>query len=214
MTESLERNNATHWTGKAIIDGGEPVTAELIETQQVIDISTQGAEPDPSWSTVDEAGHFHARSTDGTYPTLDRKSEHRDCDGGDGSCDDDCEGYSVTVWSCRACGEWIEPGMIPGPHYRTMPGMTDWRLKYRAGQPPTGQMGQSVSVRFEPYAENKPLLFGFAIVGDISVEGDVSGRVTASVDLLANGALGRQARSVPEDGSTQVALGKLRKAAA
>lgn len=212
---------ATTWRGTVVIDGGLPVPAELTESVQVIDVSTSGPDTDPKWSMFDAAGHFHAVASDGTYPTLDRKSEHRDCDGRHGE-EFDCDGYNVTVWDCRVCHERIEPGMIPGPHYRTMPGMRDWRLTYVADRPPTAT---DVSVQFVPTTDGQPALFGFAVVDDITVEGGPSG-IRATVQLYGNGALGRIARPAPKPpepdapavlekfiADAQVALAKLRRTA-
>jgi hypothetical protein len=211
----------TIWVGKANIDGRKAVNAELVETTQAIDVLSSGPIPDPRWSTVDEAGHFHAVAADGSYPTLDRNLEHRECNGGCGGvCEGD--GYEVAVWSCRACGEAIEPGTTPGPHYATIPGLKDWRLKYRTSTTVPGA-GSRVSVRFEPDTLNSTVLFGFALVGDMTVQGAPGGGVMALVELFGDGLLGRIGPAPKVVGrvdkvleqfiaDAQVALAKLRKA--
>lgn len=160
--------------GVASINGAEPVAAQLKVTQERIDISTRGPKPDPRWSYTDTAGHFHARAEDGELPTLLARREQLPCDG---SCGGVCggEGYEITIHSCRICGEEIAPGMIPGPHYGTMPGMIDWELVV---QKPLNRQGE-VSVVFRNSDSSEHL--GVAVVGDVYMEsfGDrVRGRTT------------------------------------
>lgn len=127
--------------GRAIIDGAEPVGCELHVVREVLDVSTNLPKPDPSWSMVDDAGHFHAydQSADkrrewDNYPTLKRLTRHHDCDG---SCGGVCggEGYDSTYFTCRVCDVEIDPGVIPGPHYDTMPGLMSWECTVAANVP-------------------------------------------------------------------------------
>lgn len=76
--------------------------------------------PDPGWEVVDGHGHVHRWALTGrdeyhrpeALPTLIASSRHVPCDG---SCGGVCggEGYDVTVWHCRVCGEEVRPGFVP-----------------------------------------------------------------------------------------------------
>jgi hypothetical protein len=171
--------------GVAAINGGEPVAAQLRITQERIDISTQGPKRDPNWTFTDTAGHFHARAEDGELPTLTARREHLPCDG---SCGGVCggEGYEITVHSCRICGEEIQPGTIPGPHYETMPGMVDWDLVVQ--QPLNGQGEVSVRFRTSDTAE----FFGVAITGDVYMESGGLGGMRGRTTLHGVSQLGRR----------------------
>lgn len=134
----------------ASIDGGAEVPAELdIETEQ-IDVTTTGKTvPDMAWEHVDQRGHYHAWTDGGELPTLDVRSEHEECTGShDLDPDDplfiDCEGYDVTVHSCKICGEIVEPGtkFIPSFGREYTPGRTTWTVRVGAHL----EHGQSVSV--------------------------------------------------------------------
>jgi len=114
---------------KARIDNGEPLLCEFEITHEAINVDSRGPRPDPNWSTVDAAGHFHAYDQGngevGHYPTLRTESAHVPCDG---SCGGVCEGegYDVTYYLCRICGVRVEPGLVQGPHSVTMPGRISW----------------------------------------------------------------------------------------
>lgn len=172
--------------GTVRINGGAPFRAELEVRQEIIDVSTRSPKPDPRWSAGDAAGHFHARSADGTYPTLLQTSEHRDCDGGcGGSCDG--EGYDVTVWSCSICGEQMTPGTVPGPHEQSMPGRSSWVVRFDGPS-----LSGPVSVRYE--AGGGTVFFGIAHaeVSSLTLSaGRSGGAAVASVELTGVSPLGR-----------------------
>jgi hypothetical protein len=75
--------------------------------------------PDTRWSTRDDHGHQHRwyvpadnRQGDPVVPTATRSRQHVDCDG---TCSNwDCDGYTIDVWNCVACGDQIEPRHGPG----------------------------------------------------------------------------------------------------
>jgi hypothetical protein len=102
-----------------------------IETER-IDITMAGPsyKPDPEWTYVDKAGHFHAFTEDGKLPTLERYEKHLNCDGScAGVCSD--EGYTETRYRCRACGKRVKPGYavkVPGGAQQFMPGRTSWTV--------------------------------------------------------------------------------------
>lgn len=105
------------------LDGGPPIPIEHLERipPTVEWIRTALATlPDPRWQHTDANGHEHrwaltgrdAHQRDEALPTLAWHTEHRPCDG---SCGDDpttCEGYHVTVHTCRECGDVVQPGTI------------------------------------------------------------------------------------------------------
>lgn len=118
-----------------------------VETDR-IDVTMAGNsyKPDPEWTHVDKAGHFHAFAGDRSLPTLERYEKHLNCDG---SCGGVCEGegWTETRYRCRACGKRVKPGYVvdvPGGTPRTIPGRTSWGVTVETVEPPpTG----TVSVR-------------------------------------------------------------------
>jgi hypothetical protein len=175
------------YLGTAFVNEHHELSGRLIVTQQRIDISTRGAKPDPRWSTVDSNGHFHARTAEG-YPTLRSKEIPLPCDG---ACGGICggEGTSRTEWSCVICREVIEPGLIDGPHYETMSGLTDWSAQL-TGAGHVFLMGM-VMVRFESTDPLHVTLFGAAQVGAMSASGGATG-VMSAVELHGAGELGER----------------------
>ncbi len=203
--------------GTVSINGGPPLPAGLKVTQEQIDVSTNLPRPDPRWTASDTAGHFHAVSADGSYPTLVKKVEHRDCDG---ECGGECEGdgYDVTVWTCRLCGEAVTPGMAPGPHYGSTPGRLSWTIHFDGPA-----LDGEVSVRYD--AGNGTVYFGTAHAEVRSFSLQPGREPTAQVELFGTSPLGRigpvpkvvdPADKVVEQFITdaQVALAKLRRPAA
>jgi hypothetical protein len=140
---------------------------------------TDLAEPDPRWTFVDSAGHFHARNAEGELPTLVSRPEHVDCDG---SCGGQCggEGYTAVHWHCAICGEEAVPGTVPGPHEVVVARRRSWSVLVEGG--PVFAV-ERVSVRLEFYG--KPTMFGVARVGSSS--GRAGG--VADTQLLGEGAL-------------------------
>lgn len=125
--------------GHAVIDGGEPVGCELHVTQEMVDVPTRLPKPDPSWSMVDEAGHFHAAWQEGRhveYPTLQTRS--RPCDG---ACGD--PSHEESYYVCRICEVEIRPGKISGPHYYAVRGPEEWECVVSAELP----LLKAVSIR-------------------------------------------------------------------
>lgn len=206
--------------GTVSINGGPPLRATLTVEQDFIDVSTNLPKLDPRWSASDTAGHFHAVSADGSYPTLVKKTEHRECDGEccrDGECEDG-SGYDVTVWACRLCGETVTPGSAPGPHYGSVPGRTSWTIRFDGPA-----LAGEVSARYD--AGGGTVYFGTAHAEVSSFTMSPGGSTTAEIELFGTSPLGRigpvPVKVDPADqvleqfiADAQVALGKLRKAAA
>ncbi len=177
--------------GTGTINNSLTLSGRLYVTQERIDVSTSGPKADPLWTAVDSAGHFHARSGDG-YPTLRSREIPVPCDG---SCGGLCEGQgtSRTEWSCRICREVVEPGLIDGPHYGSIPGLYDWRMElegFAVGGPPPGY--EPVSVRFDAAGPDRPwLFFGVAVQTDTEISSGMGGGpLTVRMTLAANGELG------------------------
>lgn len=79
--------------------------------------------PDPKWTHVDSAGHFHAYGADGTTPTLVRSGTEHWCE----DCQDEHWEY---VSRCVLCDEEITPGTIhTGPQTEWVAGPVAWTLK-------------------------------------------------------------------------------------
>ena len=145
----------------ASINGGKPVPCGLSIEVDRIDVSTLTAsKPDPSWTFVDAAGHFHAFDHDGQLPTIVRREElvvveSDEQEDGDDDFDEYSEGsYTITHQDCALCGEEIKPSHVPDNPHRTIPGRTSYTLTLNS-QLPAGRF--SVVVRTP-----ERMFFGFA----------------------------------------------------
>lgn len=138
-------NNATAVT-TASINGGPAVGADMFTETDLFDVTTRGKTvPDMEWEYVDKRGHYHAWTDAKSLPTLDARSEHVECDVGHSDNEYECEGYDVTVYSCRICSEIVEPKthFIPSTSREFARGRTSWTV--RTG-PTDVRQGQTVSV--------------------------------------------------------------------
>jgi hypothetical protein len=178
----------TYW-GTAHINSALTMSGKLYITQERIDVSTRGPKADPNWTAVDSAGHFHAMSGK-EYPTLHSRSIPVPCDG---SCGGVCggEGTSRTEWTCRLCAEVVEPGLIPGPHYDSIPGRYDWRIELDGFATGSFMPGHGeVSVRFDAAGPEPRTFFGMAAVGDSEMSSTFSGPPHLKMTLYAANELG------------------------
>lgn len=121
------------------VDEHGPYSGDLQIEYEAIDISTllPSYKPDPKWTYVDKAGHFHAITKDGKYPTLESYTKHRRCPGGCG--DFGCEGTYETRYRCRVCAKRVRPGSIEEGFQgmvRKAPGRMDWTVEVHAQWPP------------------------------------------------------------------------------
>lgn len=95
-----------------LADGGRwrVVDGPMIESDVEMVRTAMGSKPDESWKHTDPHGHVHkyVRDAEGVprLPSLEARERHVDCDGSCGGC----EGYSITEWFCRECGDQEEPG--------------------------------------------------------------------------------------------------------
>ena len=147
------------------INNGPPVAGELVVENQVETVQSLSPKPDPNWSTVDDAGHYHAYAQDQTggqppYPTLTPRTRHHDCDGIHlaPTMDDGCEGWDETYYVCPICDEQIRPGQLAGPHETRIAGRLDWRVT--ANVPPL-EIDTTVTVRITTGDREH---FGLAVV--------------------------------------------------
>lgn len=151
------------------------------------------SKPDPSWSFLDSAGHFHAASTVGveqrrdalTFPTLRTHTVHLDCDGsGSGDCDG-CDGYDVTRYRCYICHEDVEPKFRMTRERVLVHGLRWWEATV---QGPFLQPSERVSVRILSVAGGTaPVIrFGVAMVTEITLESGAN----PTMKLVGSGALG------------------------
>lgn len=109
-----------------------PYLGTLNIDTEVIDITSGMTtyKDDPQWTFVDKAGHFHAITRDGKFPTLEAYTKTLPCPGGCG--DSGCEGTIEVRYRCRICGKRIRPGRIVdqvGGMQRSMPGRTSWTVR-------------------------------------------------------------------------------------
>lgn len=112
--------NVNTLTATAVINNGHAWPCE-VEIEQDVDYvrSISATKPDPRWEFIDDAGHFHAFAEDGELPTLNSERVEMPCDG---SCGGVCEGegYTVLRWTCRICGQEVEPGYVPDYEAQTV----------------------------------------------------------------------------------------------
>lgn len=175
--------------GMVRINDGEPVAAQLEMTRETQVVRSRLPRKDPSWSSTDAAGHFHAYDDSGATPTLRAETVPMPCDG---SCGGVCggEGYTATRWTCRICGEETTPGVREGEHSTVIETGRFWRI---VAEVPWAGANDEVTVRFthEGAAEER---FGVArrSAGEVVMHsGGVRGRVT----LHGVAELGRRALS-------------------
>lgn len=170
--------------GAAYINGGPPLSCQIIIDHQVEMVTSLGSKPDPNWSFTDAAGHFHAYDqTPGMdYPTLRRRIEVVPCYEPDHG--EDCDGASITHLHCVICDEEIEPGLISGPHTEGLPGRTSWSAKVT--MPPDEAFGLPEVVSLCAEFGNHGTVFGLAAVEATTVSGD-----RATVELVGTTPLGR-----------------------
>lgn len=82
--------------------------------------------PDMSWEFVDSQKHWHAWDAKGELPTLEAKAREEPCSDPD-NCG--CDGYPITIYHCRICGEIIQPAWIStGPIRKFIPGRQTWKI--------------------------------------------------------------------------------------
>lgn len=163
------------------LNSGTPMPGELhIEVDIITVESATATKPDPTWTHTDAAGHWHAYDNDGKLPTLEPRTRHVDCDGihdfGD-QADEDCDGYDVTDWHCRICGEQVEPKRLPDRGPREIPGRKHWWVQLVTDR----EIAVDRAVVRVKVGDR--LYFGVAAVRTESMEGDSHGfRVTSRID--------------------------------
>jgi len=86
-----------------------------VESETEVVRSSTATKPDTQWTATDSHGHEHRYVRDAEdvprLPSLDRRGRHVECDGACG--DMGCDGYTITEWFCRECGDQAEPGFAP-----------------------------------------------------------------------------------------------------
>jgi hypothetical protein len=187
-------------TGNVSINNGEPLPGRLTITQEWTRVRSERAtKPDPSWTFTDDAGHWHAfaeSTKDGMaadLPTLDRETIQMPCDG---SCGGTCggEGYSVPRFTCRACGQVVEPRWIPDVEAQTVgtliEGLKDWMLEVENFDRSLHYQGdEQLSIRMDADADT---FFGFGYATDHTMtDGGFEG-FHATVTIYSGGPLGKR----------------------
>jgi hypothetical protein len=131
------------------LDAAGPFRGQVTVETERIDI-TSGLttyKPDPQWTFVDKAGHWHAFTADGKHPTMERYVKMLPCPGG---CNDPtCEGQPEERYRCLICGKRIRPNRVVASYAgerRSMPGLTSWSVRvFGSGPIPSAE---KVVVRF------------------------------------------------------------------
>ncbi|MBP2704423.1 hypothetical protein JOL79_11420 [Microbispora sp. RL4-1S] len=175
--------NTFSGTGVATIDNDGEWPCEFVIAERIDYVQSSGAvKPDTDWTFTDDAGHFHAfaeRPGGEELPTLNEERVPVPCDG---SCGDTCngEGYTITRWTCRICGQQIEPAYIPDARARTMgvpiPLGTTAEVTVISTQPlaTLGSRDREVSIRIR-HSEGE--LFGTGFIRPVRMSGGGQGGV-------------------------------------
>lgn len=143
--------------------------------------SGEVAEPDLSWSCVDESGHFHAfDSMSREHPTFAARSVRMPCNGGCGDSEN-CDGYDGIRYHCLICDEQIEPRFVKSIQEQVVARTYGWEASVRGESAP--KYGALVSVRITS-ATQAPR-FGVARVTAWTLSSD-----GAEVELSGIGRLG------------------------
>lgn len=167
---------------RAVVNNGDPVlVVDLTVDVEQIEVMTM-TEPDPTWEHVDPAGHYHARTKDGGYPTLHTHSEHVDCTDPGG---DDCDGYDITTYHCIVCDAEVKPGSRPTTFRKYIPGRETWSVEVEQHVPD----GERVSVVIDTGEGRR--CFGFAVPIGFQAEGGPDG-VRVRTRLAGASPLGRR----------------------
>lgn len=161
------------------INNGAPVPGKLDIRTEMIEIrSLTATKPDPNWTHIDEAGHFHAYGRDGKLPTLIRSLRQVACGGECG--DSGCEGYETVEHECSICNAEVIPECVADDPVKSIPGPTSWEVLVEQYV----EVGQSVSVRV-----TTPNGTYFGVAQSVGFEAE-SGRPTVS-RLIGDSELGQ-----------------------
>lgn len=173
-------------TATIIINDGERHPGEFVIEQDIEMVrSDRATKPDPKWTFTDDQGHFHAFVEDGGLPTLDRTVIDAPCDG---SCGGVCqgEGYTITKYTCRICGQQIEPNWIPDVEARTvgipLPGMKSASVTIRGDRRLLARRGSEVTVRAVAPSGQEFIGVGVVTNFDVTSDGD-SEEVVAMIHM-------------------------------
>jgi hypothetical protein len=160
--------------------------------------------PDPVWSAVDEAGHWHGASTEGdkiTYPTLRKYGRNEQCSECAGYGDDpDCLCYgagelTVTYLGCAICEAQMTPGVTSNPGRSYAPGHMTWWVEVEGAAEAWG-LGDDrpVIVRVIVAGEHgaRQLYFGVARMTARSVAARIDAAPVMTVRLEGAGELGQR----------------------
>lgn len=119
------------------VDAGAERACSLQITTHMVDVSTFSGvtEPDPAWTLVDAAGHFHAWDHQGNLPTLREHTVWTAYDVPDE--DTGATGYETTTMRCRICDVPVEPGTVTTHDVgkQLTPGRTEWLIEFDGTAP-------------------------------------------------------------------------------
>lgn len=114
--------------GQAFVNGKPLLNCEVHVEVEQIDVTTM-TEPDPNWTFIDAAGHFHAYTKEFALPTLKRVEVYVDADQVEGLDEDyDEDDYAIVELHCRICDENIVPGTRPTMGSKSVPGRMSWSV--------------------------------------------------------------------------------------
>jgi hypothetical protein len=201
------------WVDNVEVDRANVHRAVLAVEVEQIEVSGMTG-PDPAWSAVDPAGHWHGAAFNGekvTYPTLrecDREALCEEClghgtecahDGCVGGCADceTCRGagtVTVTYLGCAICKAEMTPGIVTDPGRSYAPGHMTWWVEVEGAADAWG-LGDDrpVIVRVLVTGERaRRLYFGVARMTARSVAARIDAAPIMTVRLEGAGELGQR----------------------
>lgn len=149
------------------INGAAPARCEVRAETTRIDVSSCSAtKPNPRWTHVDAAGHFHAWSELSDAPPLPTLTPvHVPCDG---ACGDPT--HTDVIYRCTLCHELVEPGRTDDSGPRSIPGRRSWTVVVYSDVP---ALNERVSILVDLGDAGE--LFGFARLVHQEVRQSMSG---------------------------------------
>lgn len=163
-----------------IIINNDPVAGgEFSIDVAQIEVSSFSDEPDPNWTFIDAAGHYHAYTADLKLPTLITRDEwvaYEEPDEETGET-----GYMIRHLHCAICDEEVQPGRRSGPERKFIPGRMSWTVTVESSV----ARGDRATIRVK---SGDVLWFGIATVVDVQME---MGRRPVAV-FAGSGELGKR----------------------
>lgn len=185
---------------KIIVNDGAPTRGELnLERLTETVRSRVATRPDPTWSMVDDEGHFHAYDQAFKLPTLTPRTRHVACTGehpgyahlgvDEPEDGEPCDGYDVVEHFCSICAQHVHPRRVREPE-TTIDRGERWEVVVPVDVPKDVQ----VTVRI---IDGDTVRFGIAVRSGQRAEGSSRGDVQVTTWLVGLCPLGTRPARAP-----------------